>query len=92
MKNDLELLGGTIGTALSATGTALQADEILRIISLIITIIGGIITWIVIPVINWIQKSKQDGKITPEEIKEGVEIISEGMNQVNESINKKDEK
>ena len=37
MINKGEMIGGAIGTMLSATGTAMQPSEVLQIISLIIT-------------------------------------------------------
>ena len=80
---DTEFVGGALGTLLSTAGTVMQTDEILRVISLIITIIGGIITWILIPLLNWHKEAKKDGKITADEIKEGVNIISNGIEHIN---------
>ena len=89
MKN--EFLGGTIGALFSAVGTALQPNEILKTISLILTIIGTIISLIVLPLITWYKNAKKDGKITAEEVKEGVEIIANGTEKVKEEIEKKGE-
>ena len=77
-----EIIGGTIGTTLSAVGTATQTNELLQTISLVITIIGGIITFIIVPLVNWYQKAKSDGKFTKEEIEEGIEIIKDGTEKV----------
>lgn len=74
-----EILEGTIGTVLSATGTALQTNEILQTISLVITILGAVISMIIIPIITWWRNSKKDNKIDKEELKEGVEILKEGI-------------
>lgn len=90
MKNEL-ILGG-IGTALSAVGTATQTQEILQIVSLVITILGGIISFIVLPILNWYQKAKQDGKITVDEIKEGVETLQDGIEKTKEEIEKEQNK
>lgn len=87
-----EIITGTIGTGLSAVGTATQTNEILQTVSLIITIIGGLITFIVLPVLNWYNKAKQDGKIDAEEIKEGVQIITDGSEKVKDEIDKKEGK
>lgn len=84
-----ELIGGTIGTALSAVGTATQTNEILQTISLVITIIGGIITFIVVPLYNWYKKSKADGKITSEEIKEGIDTLADGVEKVKDKTDGK---
>ena len=73
-----EVVGGMCGTALSAVGTGLQTSEVLQIISLVLTIIGSLIT-IAMAIINWWKKAKADGKITSDEIQEGIEIIQDGL-------------
>ena len=84
-----ELIGGTIGTLLSAPGTALQPQEVLQIISLVITILGAIISMIVLPLLTWYKNAKKDGKITKEEIKEGVETLQEGLEDVKHVLDDK---
>ena len=86
-----ELIGGSIGTALSAVGTGLQTNEILKTISLVITIIGGLITFIIVPLLNWYKNAKKDGKIDKEEIKDGVDIIVEGSEKLKDEIDDKKE-
>ena len=86
---DNELIGGTIGTTLSVIGTATQTNEILQTISLIITIIGGLITFIIVPLINWYCRAKKDGKIDTEELKDGINIIVDGSEKIKEEIDKK---
>lgn len=83
-----ELLSGTIGTTLSIIGTAMQTNEILETISLVITIIGGVITFIVVPILNWYRHAKKDGKIDADEIKEGLDIIVDGSEKVKDEIDK----
>ena len=83
-----ELLSGSIGTALSIIGTAMQTNEILETISLVITIIGGAITFIVVPILNWYRHAKKDGKIDADEIKEGLDIIVDGSERVKDEIDK----
>ena len=73
-----EVVGGICGTTLSAVGTSLQTSEVLQIISLVLTIIGSLIT-IAMAITNWWKKAKADGKITSEEIQEGVQIIQDGI-------------
>ena len=87
--NDEKVLG-IIGTALAGAGTIAQVDDVLKIISMIITIIGGIITWIVIPIINWYNKAKADGKITSDEIHEGIEIIDDGVHHIEDNLKNKE--
>ena len=83
-----EILEGLFGTSLSAVGTALQTEDILRYVSLAITIIGGIISMIVIPLVNWYRQAKQDGKISKEELEEGVKIISDGAEDIKQITSK----
>ena len=84
-----ELIGGTAGTILSATGTALQPNEVLQTISLIITIVGAIISMIIIPLLTWWKNAKKDGKIDKEEIKEGIDTLQEGIEGVKETLEDK---
>ena len=80
------LIYGSIGTALSAIGTGLQTNEVLETISLIITIIGGIITFIIAPLISWYNKSKVDNKIDTNEIQEAIKIISNGSEKIKDQV------
>ena len=84
-----EVVGGMCGTALSAVGTGLQTSEVLQIISLVLTIIGSLIT-ITMAIINWWKKAKADGKITSDEIQEGIEIIQNGVNDLKDKTQKED--
>ena len=84
-----EVVGGMCGTALSAVGTGLQTSEMLQIISLVLTIIGSIIT-IVMAIMNWWKKAKADGKITKEEIQEGIDIIQDGIEDLKDKTQKED--
>lgn len=81
-----ELIGGSIGTALGIIGTATQVNDVLKTISLVITIIGAIITYIVVPLIAWYKKAKQDGKIDADEIKEGIKIVSDGSQSIKDKV------
>ena len=89
-----ELIGGSIGTALSAVGTGLQTNEVLQTISLVITIIGGLITFIIVPLVNWYKNAKKDGKIDKDELKDVVNIVVEGSEKLKDGIDqiKKDGK
>lgn len=83
-----ELIIGSIGTSLGVIGTATQVNEVLKTISLVLTIVGALITYIIVPLIAWYKKAKADNKITADEIKEGVEIISTGAEKTKEEIDK----
>lgn len=90
MKN--ELIGGSIGTALSAVGTGLQTNDVLQTISLIITIIGGLITFIIVPLLTWYKNAKKDGKIDADELEEGVKIVIDGSEKIKGQVEDKNEK
>lgn len=83
-----ELITATIGTTFGIVGTATQTNEVLETISLVITIIGAIFSFIVVPLINWYRSAKKDGKITPDEIQEGVGIIADGLDKTQGAIKK----
>lgn len=88
--NKLEnIIIGTIGTSLSAVGTATQTNSTLETISLIITIIGAFISFIFLPLWNWWKHARADKKITKEEIKEGIGTLIDGIGEVSDTINKK---
>ena len=92
MKNATQLIGGTIGTALSAIGAGISVEEMQAILSIICTVLGIIITLItgvIIPLIKHFKKASEDGKITKEEIKEGVNIVVDGVEQIKDKVNKK---
>ena len=92
MKTPTELILGVVGTSTSAVGTVLQPSEVLQIISLCITILGGIISLIVLPILNWYKNAKKDGEITPEEIDEGVKTLQEGIEGVQQIVDKNKKK
>lgn len=87
-----EYIYGGLGTAVAATGTALQPNDILQTISLVITIIGGLITFVFVPLYNWYKQAKKDGKITKEELKDGVEIAVDGVNKFESQIEMNDKR
>ena len=87
MKNEV-LLGGA-GTALSAVGTALQVNDILQTISLVITIVGGLVSLVVVPLLTWYKNAKKDGKIDAEEIAEATKIAKDGIDELTKG-NEKD--
>lgn len=89
MRNSLNFIVGGVASGLSAVGTSIQTNEVLQIISLVLTILGTLITFIVLPLLNWFIKSKKDGKITIDEVKEGVETLQEGINSTQNTLGDK---
>lgn len=76
------------GNMLSILGVALTPQElesvehITAIICMIIGLLITIISSIVIPLIKWWKNAKADGKITEDEIQEGVDIIQNGIDEL----------
>lgn len=55
--------------------TATMTKEVFQIISLVVSIIGTLVI-VFTKVYDWYVRAKEDGKITKEEIKEGVKTIT----------------
>lgn len=83
-----EITGCAVGTSTSAIGTALQPNQVLQTISLVLTIIGTIIT-IASALYMWFKKAKEDGKITKDEIEEGAKIIQDGIKDIKDALDDK---
>ena len=90
--NGKEFAGGVIGTSLSAVGTALQVNEVLQTISLIITILGGLVSLVLIPLLNWYRNAKKDGKIDVEELTEAAKIVEEGTSKIKSQVEGEDKR
>lgn len=93
---DDKLLFGLTGTAVSAAGAGLSVTEIQAIVSIVVTVLGFIISVFVplcIKLYQKIKKAKEDGKIDKEEMKDiietGKEIVDE-TKKVVDDIKKKD--
>lgn len=88
MKRDIFEVGGN-GIMYVLTST--QTKEIFEIVSLSLSILISILI-IVSKIVTWYKASKADGKITKEEIQEGVDIIVEGVDELKDKLDKKEEK
>lgn len=77
-----EYIAGGIGAGLGIIGTATQTNETLQTISLVVTILGALVSFIVVPLLNWFLAAKKDGVITKDEIKDGLEIAKKGAEEV----------
>lgn len=84
MKDEL-ILGGA-GTAIAVLGTATQINEVLQTISLIITILGALVSFVVVPLLSWYKNAKKDGKITFEEVKDASKTLKDGLDKTKQSI------
>ena len=78
MMNNDRIIAGLCGTAISATGASLSVGEIQSIVSILITILGFIISVLIplgVRLIKKLKEAKKDGVITKEEI---IDIASTG--------------
>ena len=67
MLPDEKLLLGVVGTAVSATGAGLSVTEVQAIVSIIITVLGFVISVLVpliIRIVKWYKTAKEDGEIS----------------------------
>ena len=62
-----------------------QVEQALRIASFVLSIVISILI-IVSRILTWWKEAKKDGKITKDEIKEGVTIITEGVEDIKTQI------
>lgn len=73
MKDNIICVGGN---ALTYILTALQTNEVFQIIELTLSIILTLVI-LIFRIWKWVKEVKEDGKITKEEIEEGMNIIEE---------------
>ena len=93
-----KLVSSAFGNVLSVLGVVLTQEQlesvesITAIICMVIGLLITIISSIIIPLVKWWKKAKADGKITNEEIQEGIEIIQNGVNELKDKKEDKEEK
>lgn len=88
--NDLKtFISAALGATLGAVGTATQTNETLETISLIITIIGAFLSFIVCPLISWLNRAKKDGHIDSEEIEDLKKEITHGLNEIGNALDER---
>lgn len=90
-----KLMCGLVGTAVSAAGTGLAISEVQAVISIVITVLGFIISVVVpfiLKIVKKIKDAKSDGHITEEEAKDIMNtVIEDGkdvLDQAKEITNK----
>ena len=91
MMQEDKIMVGLLGTSVSALGAGLSVTELQAIISMIVTVLGFIISVLIplgIKVVNKIKAAKADGKIDKEEMKDiistGKEILDETKKVIDE--------
>ena len=81
--------GGLI--SLSAAFTALQTNEVFQTVSLVVTILSGIVS-IVFIIWRWWKQAKKDGKVDGEDIGQLLDDLSEGLKDIKSDIDDKEVK
>ena len=90
MVNHESLVGGTVGTMISAL--AINVDNlrsIESIVAIVCTSLGlliTIITSLIIPLVKWYARSKKDGKISADEVVDGVETLKDGLQNLKDNL------
>ena len=87
MSDVLEIGGNSFMYVLSLTNTR----EIFEIISLSLSIFISILI-ILSKLIQWFKNANKDGKITADEVKDGIDIISNGIDSIRDKIEDKEDK
>lgn len=75
-----KLMCGLVGTAVSAAGTGLAISEVQAVISIVITVLGFIISVVVpfiLKIVSKIKEAKKDGHITEDEAKDIMNTVIE---------------
>ena len=96
MVNHESLVGGTVGTMISAL--AINVDNlrsIESIVAIVCTSLGlliTIITSLIIPLCKWYARSKKDGKISADEVVDGVETLRDGLKDIHDKLEDKEHK
>lgn len=102
MTSETSLVCGIVGTSVGAVGASMSVNELQAIISIVVTILGFLISVVVpaiVRVVMKIKKAKEDGVITNEEkkeimqevIKSGNEIAQEGKEVIKTVSSEKEE-
>lgn len=78
-------------TTFSGLLTALQADELFRIIGFILTLLSALLG-IVYRIWHWYKEAKKDGKIDSVEIDEFGKIVKDSVDEITDIVNKKEDK
>ena len=95
MMSDDNLYVGLVGTVISATGASLSVTDLQAIISIIVTILGFVISVLIplgIKLVNKIKQARADGKVDEEEMKDILSTGQEILEETKKVIDKIDDK
>ena len=77
------------GNALQYLIAISQIEDVLRVVGIVLSVIISILI-IIDKIMTWWKKAKADGKITEDELYEGIEIIKDGTEDIKDHIEGKD--
>lgn len=86
--NDIFEVGGN---SVMYVLTFTQTKELFEFISLVLSIIISLLI-IGSKIFQWWKNASKDGKISKEEVKDGIDIIVDGVNDIRDKIEDKEEK
>ena len=81
IKDFFQIIGNGLQYAISLA----QVEDALRIAGIVLSVIISLLI-IIDKIITWWKNAKADGKMTEDEIKEGVEIIKDGTQEIKDHI------
>ena len=93
MVNHESLVGGTVGTIVSALSIDVNdLHSIESVVAIVCTVLGlliTIITSLIIPLCRWYAQSKKDGKISADEVVEGAQTLKDGLQDIQNKLENK---
>ena len=93
MVNHESLVGGTVGTIVSALSIDVNdLHSIESIVAIVCTVLGlliTIVTSLIIPLCRWYAQSKKDGKISADEVVEGAQTLKDGLQDIQNKLENK---
>lgn len=90
MNNSTKFLFAGLGNTISVAGIVV-AESVYYVVSIICAVIGLLITittCLLIPLLKWLKKAREDGKIDENELDELSQILKEGQNEIGEKVKK----
>lgn len=82
MSNSDKLIGALIGNAVTTAGWLQDMENIVSIVCCIAGLLITIVTCVIVPLWKKINKAKEDGKITPDELQEITDTLKDGIEQI----------
>lgn len=85
MYKSKDVLFSWFGSSTTIVLSFAQTKELLQIIQFIVGILCGLVT-LAFTIYKWYNKAKEDGKITPDEVEELINIVGDGLDDVEREV------